>query len=114
MGDIGWMDVAGTAIVLLVAGGIVGAMVWMIRISTDDSGKHAELQAFMQTLFETPAHLRPGSPADSGSGDPSAAHSAESDLAIRHSHPFEEHCPACSEPVTHEHASCPSCELRLQ
>jgi len=113
MGDISWMDAAGTGIVLLIAGSIVGAMVWMIRISTDDSGKHAELKAFMETLFETPAHLRPGSPAAPRTGEPDALDDAQSASVIRAAQPFEDQCPACSEPVTHEHAFCPSCELRL-
>ncbi len=107
MGDISWMDVAGTTIVLVFAGGIVGAMGWVIRISTDDSGRHAELKAFMETLFETPAHLRPGSGTDPHT--PAQAENPPTSTI----QPFEDSCPACSEPVTHQHRHCPSCDLRL-
>ncbi len=107
LGDISWMDVAGTTIVLVFAGSIVGAMGWVIRISTDDSGRHAELKAFMETLFETPAHLR-----SSTENDPNApAHAGN--IAPSPIQPFEDTCPACSEPITHLHPHCPSCDLRL-
>jgi hypothetical protein len=108
VGDISWMDVAGTTIVLVFAGGIVGAMGWVVRISTDDSGRHAELKAFMETLFETPAHLRPGSGADSNSSPAPA-----DNLAKPQSQPFQDTCPACSVPVTQDNTFCPSCDLRL-
>jgi hypothetical protein len=107
MGDISWMDVAGTTIVLVFAGSIVGAMGWVIRISTDDSGRHAELKAFMETLFETPAHLRPGSGTDSNTPAQAGNHTNP------HTQPFEDTCPACSEPVTQNDTFCPSCGLRL-
>ncbi|HUC93789.1 MAG TPA: hypothetical protein VMS09_17535 [Paenibacillus sp.] len=104
------VDVAATAVVLLIAAGIVGAMIAVIRAVADDSGKHSHLKQFVETLFETPAHLRPGGgsvkaeePERDADGRPAAAAGER----------FSEPCPACGETVTHEDANCPSCGLRL-
>ncbi|QYR21322.1 hypothetical protein KZ483_27225 [Paenibacillus sp. sptzw28] len=93
-----------TGIVLLFATTLIGAMVFIIRLTTQDSGKHKELREFVEALFGTPSHLRPS---DAGADE------HKSERPVRADEPFSEPCPACGETVTHEHAECPSCGLRL-
>ncbi|SFT20083.1 hypothetical protein [Paenibacillus sp. BC26] len=101
------MNVVATGIVLLIAGGLVAAMVFMIRLSTDDSGKHPEIKQFVEALFGGTASPVQADPANSGQQESAAARAASSD------EPFSEPCPACGDPVTHLHQECPSCGLRL-
>lgn len=89
---------------------ILGGMYVLVRVMSDDSGKYEELKAMMDPLFHTPSFLRPGSDggeAGPAGGEAAAARSPSSD------EPFEDECPGCGEKVTHEHAECPSCGLRL-
>ncbi|EXX88903.1 hypothetical protein BG53_01040 [Paenibacillus darwinianus] len=102
------VNVTGTVVVLLAAAVIVGAMIAVIRAVSDDSGRHSELKRFMETLFETPDHLRPGG-GERAKQCEGEAGGSEGSAGER----FSEPCPACGETVTHEDASCPSCGLRL-
>jgi len=94
-----------TGIVLLVVGALVGGMVFIIRLMSDDSDKFKEVKAYMETIFGSPAHLR--------SGDDEAAEEKADGPSALLQKPFSELCPACGEPVTHENTVCPSCGLRL-
>lgn len=102
-----WFDIGATAIVLAAAGALLGGMFLFVRAASDDSGKYKELKEIVETLFATPAHLRPGDDADRGSaagaGSPARTASA----------PYTEPCPACGATVTERDSSCPSCDLRL-
>ena len=109
MDGINWWDAGATLLVLLLAGGLVAAMIWIVRAAMDDSDRHAELKALVETLFATPAHLQPGG--DKPSGDPAAPPQR---LPKTGGPAFEEPCPACETIVTERNAECPSCGLRLQ
>lgn len=106
---IGWMSGLATGGVLLLALGLVGAMFAIIRITTSDSDKHQQIRDFVETLFGTPAHLRPGS----GAAEETAA-GKEERLAPSGGPAYSEPCPGCGDTVTQLHADCPSCGLRLQ
>ncbi|CAH1217800.1 hypothetical protein PAECIP111893_04310 [Paenibacillus plantiphilus] len=98
-----------SVIVLLFAVALVGAMIYIIRLTTDDSDKHSQLKAFVEALFNSPNHLH-----QQGSDDNEKDASAQAkQLHALSKTPFSEPCPACLETVTHEHAECPSCGLRL-
>jgi hypothetical protein len=107
--SINWFSVGATALVLLLTFGLLGAMFFIIKLSSDDSGKYKALKDMVETLFETPAHLR-SSPADKSDADSKEA-AAQSAAALE---PFVEECPACGGIVTEAHKECPSCGLRLQ
>ncbi|GIQ61586.1 hypothetical protein PACILC2_01540 [Paenibacillus cisolokensis] len=98
-------DVAATAVVLLLAAGLFGGMFLFVRTVSDDSDKHQDLKELVETLFGTPAHLRPDKDTQATAGEPAAARKPPA--------PFEDECPACGERVTHEHPECPGCGLRL-
>lgn len=102
---ISWMNGIATGVVLLIGLGIALAMFFLIRIATSDSDRHKELREFVETLFGTPAHLRP----ENGSDAP-----GQTAAAKEHTEAFTEPCPGCSELVTEIHTACPSCGLRLQ
>ncbi|TYP70692.1 hypothetical protein [Paenibacillus methanolicus] len=106
----GWISGLATGGVLLLALGLVGAMFAIIRITTSDSDKHREIRDFVETLFGTPAHLRPGS----GAAEETAAGKEERPAPAANGHAYSEPCPGCGETVTQAHADCPSCGLRLQ
>ncbi|MFB9325841.1 hypothetical protein ACFFSY_07860 [Paenibacillus aurantiacus] len=107
---IGWMSGLATGGVLLLALGLVGAMFAIIRITTSDSDKHQEIRDFVETLFGTPAHLRPGG----GAAEETAAGKEEHPAAAPGIAAYSEPCPGCGKTVTQLHADCPSCGLRLQ
>ncbi|GGD86764.1 hypothetical protein [Paenibacillus nasutitermitis] len=94
-----------TGIVLLVVGAMVGGMVFIIRLMSDDSDKFKEVKAYMETIFGTPAHLR--------SSEDETAQEKDDGMPALLQKPFSDLCPACEEPVTHENAQCPACGLRL-
>lgn len=108
-----WFDIGATAIVLIIAGVLLAGMFMFVRIASDDSDKYKDLKEMVETIFGTPAHLRPQSQSDDSSisqkGKDSAKEIAPGNLA-----PFSEPCPACSETVTERDSSCPSCGLQLQ
>ncbi|MBW7458030.1 zinc ribbon domain-containing protein [Paenibacillus sepulcri] len=95
-----------TAVVLLFTAALVGGMLFLIRLMSDDSDKYKQMKEYMETVFGTPAHLRSG-------GDEPAAEEDETSTLASPLKPFSELCPACGEPVTHEHRDCPACGLRL-
>ncbi|WP_042168184.1 hypothetical protein [Paenibacillus gorillae] len=97
-------NIGATLIVLLFAALLLGAMFFFIRISTDDSDKYKEWKEMVESLFGTPAFLRPGAGEQPGNAEAAAAASAQ---------PFTEQCPACGETVTEQNTDCPSCGLRL-
>ncbi|MGO4547682.1 hypothetical protein AB4Z29_23105 [Paenibacillus sp. 2TAB23] len=102
-----WLDVGMGTIVLLIAGGFLAGMFMFIRIASDDSDKYKDLKEMVETIFGTPAHLRPSvDDADKNRHDPDKLGSAAAP-------PFSEPCPACSETVTEQDATCPSCGLQL-
>lgn len=105
--SINWFSVGATSLVLLLTFGLLGAMFLIVKLSSDDSGKYKVLKDMVETLFETPAHLRPGAAAKSDDNKEAAAQSA---AALE---PFVEACPACGDTVTEAHKDCPSCGLRL-
>ncbi|MBB3112674.1 hypothetical protein FHS18_004775 [Paenibacillus phyllosphaerae] len=102
-----WMSGLATGIALLIGCGIVAAMFMIIRLSTSDSDKHKELREFVETLFGTPAHLRPDAAKTAESETAAASVSASREA-------FTEPCPACAHHVTERDVDCPSCGLRLQ
>ncbi|RAP74474.1 hypothetical protein [Paenibacillus montanisoli] len=99
------MNIIATSIVLVLAAGLVAAMIFLIRLSTDDSGRHPEIKQFVEALFGgTSSPLQ--SPAQAQSESAAA-------LSTEPSEDFDETCPACGDPVMHRHRECPSCGLRL-
>lgn len=98
------MNAIATLVVLAVAGALVAAMVYMIRLSADDSGKSSELRRFVEALFGGSSVRQE---TVSAGDEAAAARLAE------HKEPFSEPCPACGETVTHRDADCPACGLRL-
>jgi hypothetical protein len=108
---INWFSVGATSLVLLLTFGLLGAMFLIVKLSSDDSGKYKVLKDMVETLFETPAHLRAGSPAKSDGAADNKEAAAQSAAALE---PFVEACPACGDTVTETHNECPSCGLRLQ
>ncbi|MDQ0114667.1 hypothetical protein [Paenibacillus harenae] len=104
-----WLGFGATAIVLLVALLLLAGMIFFIRIASSGEDKHAEIREMVETLFGTPAHLRPTQP---GAASPPSSSSAPSSLS-KSAAPFSEPCPACGETVTENDAHCPSCDLRL-
>jgi hypothetical protein len=102
------MSGVATGIVLLLAAGLLGAMFFLIRLTTDDSDKHRELKAFVNALFG-------GMPSGQADGQHSEGRAASRERRdVPEEERFSEPCPACGETVTHEHDECPSCGLRLQ
>ncbi|MBH5318690.1 zinc ribbon domain-containing protein [Paenibacillus sp. GSMTC-2017] len=104
-----WVDVGATTFVLLLAVILVGAMFLFIRVSTDDSDKYKQFRDVVETIFGTPAHLRPGQ--DPGSKSESSSTSEA--VTASKLQTFQEPCPACGEEVTERDIVCPACELRL-
>lgn len=107
--SINWFSVGATSLVLLLTFGLLGAMFLIIKLSSDESDKYKYLKDMVETLFETPAHLRSGSAPKNDADNKEAA--AQSAAALE---PFVETCPACGDTVTEAHQECPSCGLRLQ
>ncbi|WP_308637745.1 hypothetical protein [Paenibacillus silvisoli] len=105
------MNVIATSIVLLLAGSLVAAMIYIMRLSTDDSGKHPEIKQFVDSLFggtASPVQSQPE--AQQAQAEKESAAALASDDA---SGDFDDECPACSEPITKRHRECPSCGLRF-
>ncbi|MBW5445459.1 hypothetical protein GE107_05210 [Cohnella sp. CFH 77786] len=98
--------IAVTALVLL-----LGGMYALVRAMSDDSGKYEEIKKMLDPIFHTPSFLRPGS--ESGEASQAQGETAATAAARAAHEPFEDECPGCRERVTHEHAECPSCGLRL-
>lgn len=98
-----WGYSIATAAIVLILGGMYG----MIRIMSDDSGKYEEFRKLLDPIFHPPAFLRPG---EDAANDAAASSESADEVAPE---PFEEACPGCGEQVTEQHASCPSCGLRL-
>jgi hypothetical protein len=99
------INIIGYSVVAIVIGGILGAMVMVIKMTTDDTGKQGYLKEMVEALFGTPAHLRPPSPEEKKEA-----------IAPHSGNPFEaftEACPACDTAVTHMDKICPSCDLKL-
>lgn len=103
------VNIAGTLIAVTICVFLLTMMVLFIRVSTGDSEKYKDIREMIETMFGTPAHLRPDSNSESDRRKDEAAAST----ASRDSQPFSEPCPACGYSVTEQHADCPSCELRL-
>jgi len=99
-----WWGYGIASVVLLL---VLGSMYLLIRVMSDDSGKYEELRAMLDPLFHPPAFLQGAPERVQPSGD------SESPRADAVPEPFEEACPGCGEQVTHVHAECPSCGLRL-
>ncbi|UVI30851.1 zinc ribbon domain-containing protein [Paenibacillus spongiae] len=105
---INWGSSLATVLVLLLVGALVGAMIFVIKLTTDDSDKHKQIKEFVETLFGTPAHLR------QGGGSEESGKDLDTVKARSSAEPFHEPCPACDTTVTHDDIHCPSCGLRLQ
>lgn len=99
------MNILATAVVLLIAGGLVAVMVYVLKLSTDDSGKQSELKQFVEALF--------GGSAARQASDAEDDDAAAARRLAEHKEPFNEPCPACGERVTGEDIDCPGCGLRL-
>ncbi|QHW31587.1 hypothetical protein GZH47_12545 [Paenibacillus rhizovicinus] len=98
------MNAIATIIVLVIAGTLVAVMVYILKLSADDSGKASELRQFVEALFGGSARQEAAAEEDSAA--------ARQRLAA-HKESFSEPCPACGETVTHQDADCPGCGLRL-
>ncbi|RJE84255.1 hypothetical protein D3P07_23070 [Paenibacillus sp. 1011MAR3C5] len=99
-----WLNIGATALVLLLACGLLGAMFLVIRVMSDDSDNYKSIRGMVEAIFGTPAHLRneqeePPASSSPNSGKPQAF--------------YREPCPGCGEEVTERDVTCPSCELRL-
>lgn len=105
-----WFDVGATTIVLVIAFALLAGMFMFIRIVTDDSDKFKNMKEMVETIFGTPAHLRPNPEQSSAikEGKGELIHDAAAAKA-----PFSEPCPACDEIVTERDSVCPSCGLQL-
>lgn len=103
------MNMVATTIVLVIVGVLVAAMIVLIRISGDDSGKHADLKQFAEAL------LGGGSSSQAASKETPEERQLADTVALQAAakQPFSEPCPACGEAVTHQDVDCPSCGLRL-
>ncbi|SFI73543.1 hypothetical protein SAMN02799624_01940 [Paenibacillus sp. UNC496MF] len=99
------MNTIATLIVLAVAGALVAAMILVVRLAADDSGRASELRQFVEALFGGAA------------GRQDAAKDEEAEAAARQlaaqREPFSEPCPACGAVTTHRDAECSGCGLRL-
>ena len=106
-----WIGIIGYSASILLILGLIAGMFLIVRVLSGDSEQFKDLKEMVETLFNTPAHLRPGADPgpDTGSGEGEAAAGIESARPA-----FEEPCPACGETVNERHRFCPSCELRLQ
>ncbi|CAM4094221.1 zinc ribbon domain-containing protein [Paenibacillus alkaliterrae] len=104
-----WLDIGATAIVLAIAGALLGGMFLFVRIASDDSDRYKELKEIVETLFGTPAHLLQ-QPEGSAGDDSAKSGTAAAAATVS---PFSEPCPACGETVTERDSFCPSCGLRL-
>lgn len=102
-----WLDVGMGTVVLLIAGGFLAGMFMFVRIASDDSGKYKDIKEMVETIFGTPAHLRPS--ADETSKNRHDPNKLGAAAAL----PFSEPCPACSVTVTEQDETCPSCGLQL-
>jgi len=108
-----WVGVIGYTLSI---GGVlllVGGMLFVVRLMSDDSERFKDLKEMVETLMGTPAHLRPSPPEENDAARQAAA-ASEASPAGRAATPFEDACPACREPVDQTHVFCPLCELRLQ
>lgn len=105
-----WVDIGATALVLLLAAALLGVMFLFIRAASDDSGESRMLREIVETIFGTPAHLRPG---DIPNGTNPSSSGDQSSSVGKPPAAFREPCPACGTEVTEQDANCPSCELRL-
>jgi len=85
---------------------ILGGMYMLLRVMSDDSGKYEELRAMLDPLFHPPAFTQRGASDQTLSA-------GEASLQAAAPEPYEEACPGCGEQVTHLHAECPTCGLRL-
>ncbi|ANE46990.1 hypothetical protein SY83_12685 [Paenibacillus swuensis] len=102
------LNLIGYSAVIVVAAVILGGMFMVVRLATEDSDKQSWVREIVESMFGTPAHLRPAAPENKN---------AEDDMGKSNSsalETFEEPCPACGERVTQAHEICPSCDLRLQ
>ncbi|WP_214626171.1 zinc ribbon domain-containing protein [Paenibacillus agaridevorans] len=104
-----WSDIAATTFVLLIAGALILAMFYIVRVASGESEGSKTIRDMVETLFGTPAHLRGGDDSASGEGSSGGSRLAGASTQL----PFREPCPACGEEVTEENVNCPSCELRL-
>lgn len=102
------MNGVATGIVLAVAAAIVGGIFFMIRLMSDDSDKYKQIKEFAEALLGSSSGRAGGADASAEAASPPPASWAAAGEA------FSEPCPACGATVTHEHAECPSCGLRLQ
>ncbi|REE78804.1 hypothetical protein A8990_12481 [Paenibacillus taihuensis] len=103
------MNIIATTIVFVVVLGLVAAMIFMVRITGDDSGKHSELKQFAEAL------LGGGSSSQAASKETPDEQQVVNSIALQAAakQPFSEPCPACGEAITHQDVDCPSCGLRL-
>ncbi|OUS67730.1 hypothetical protein B1748_35755 [Paenibacillus sp. MY03] len=104
-----WADIAATTFVLLIAGTLILAMFYIVRVASGESEGSKTIRDMVETLFGTPAHLRGGDDSASGEGSSGGSRLAGASTQL----PFREPCPACGEEVTENDVNCPSCELRL-
>ncbi|MBM7568956.1 hypothetical protein [Paenibacillus sacheonensis] len=101
------MNAIATTIVLAGAGMLVGAMIYILKLASDDSANASQLRQFVEVLFNGSSNRQEAAAAE----EEEAAHRKR--LAEQHGESFAEPCPACGDTVTHENAYCPSCGLRL-
>jgi len=106
-----WFDIGATTIVLVIAFALLTGMFIFIRIVSDDSDKYKDIKEMVETIFGTPAHLRP-SPYGQASSSKESKGALVNDAAAAKA-PFSETCPACDEIVTEQNSVCPSCGLQL-
>jgi hypothetical protein len=80
---------------------LVGLFV-VVRTVSGDPDAHSDLRQMVEALG-----------GGAGGGQEAASSGRKSSDGHLQEEPFEDTCPACSEPVTHEHGNCPACGLRL-
>ncbi|MFF2889834.1 hypothetical protein [Paenibacillus sp. NPDC057967] len=99
-----WLNIGATALVLILACGLLGAMFLVIRVMSDDSDNYKSIRGMVEAIFGTPAHLR------NEQEEPHASSSLKTGKPLAS---YREPCPGCGEEVTERDVICPSCELRL-
>ncbi|WP_133297948.1 hypothetical protein [Paenibacillus paeoniae] len=99
-----WLNIGATALVLILACGLLGAMFLVIRVMSDDSDNFKTIRGMVEAIFGNPAHLR------NGQDETPASSSTQNGTPLA---TYREPCPGCGEEVTERDVTCPSCELRL-
>jgi hypothetical protein len=96
----------GTTISIGIVAMILLIFFMVIKMSTDDSEKHSEIRKYIEALFG-------GQSSNAKEEENEETKRQAAERLAKEIGPFEDACPACQTPVTHQNIDCPSCGLRL-